>query len=88
MGLLPVVPEGNEVCMGLLQALYVNRDRAPGYLSDKLADALEFDRSEVSRNLTKLVSDGLVDEVPEGFRLSDRGYDALYQRETSYCPHL
>ena len=74
--------------MGLLQALYVNRDRAPGYSSDKLADALEFDRSEVSRNLTKLVSDGLVDEVPEGFRLSDRGYDALYQRETSYCPYL
>ena len=74
--------------MGLLQALYVNRDRAPGYSSDKLADALEFERDDVSRNLTKLVSDGLVDEVPEGFRLSDKGYDALYQRESSYCPHL
>ncbi len=86
--MLPVVPEGNEVCMGLLQALYVNRDRTPGYSSDKLADALEFDRGEVSIYLKKLVSDGLVDEVPEGFRLSDRGYDALYQREASYCPHL
>lgn len=74
--------------MGLLQALYVNRNRAPGYSSDKLADALEFERDDVSRNLTKLVSDGLVDEVPEGFRLSDKGYDSLYQRESSYCPHL
>ena len=45
-------------------------------------------RDAVSRNLTKLVSDGLVDEVPEGFRLSDKGYDAVYQRESSYCPYL
>ena len=30
---------------------------------------------------------GLVDEVPEGFRLSDKGYDALFQRDSSYCPH-
>ncbi len=74
--------------MGLLQALYVNRDRAPGYSSDRLADALEFNRDDVSLNLTRLVSDGLVDEVPEGFRLSDEGYSALYQREASYCPHL
>lgn len=81
-------PEGNEVRMGLLQALYVNRDRAPGYSSDRLADALEFNRDDVSLNLTRLVSDGLVDEVPEGFRLSDEGYSALYQREASYCPHL
>ena len=88
MGLLPVIPDGNEVCMGLLQALYVNRNRAPGYSSDRLADALEFERDDVSRNLTKLVSDGLVDEVPEGFRLSDKGYDAVYQRESSYCPYI
>jgi len=88
MGLLPVIPESNEVSMGLLQALYVNRDRASGFSSDKLADALEFDRGEVSKYLKKLVSDGLVDEVPEGFRLSDKGYDTLYQRESSYCPHL
>ena len=81
-------PEGNEVRMGLLQVLYVNRDRAPGYSSDRLADALEFNRDDVSLNLTRLVSDGLVDEVPEGFRLSDEGYSALYQREASYCPHL
>ncbi len=80
--------EGNEVRMGLLQALYVNRDRAPGYASDKLADALEFKREEVSASLMRLVSDGMVDEVPEGFRLSDKGYSALYQREASYCPHL
>lgn len=88
MGLLPMIPEVNEVCMGLLQALYVNRNRAPGYSSDRLADALEFDRGEASKYLKKLVSDGLVDEIPEGFRLSDEGYDALYQRESSYCPHL
>ena len=88
MGLLHVNPEGNEVCMGLLQALYVNRDRAPGYSADRLADALEFNRDDVSLNLTRLVSDGLVDEVPEGFRLSDEGYSALFQREASYCPHL
>jgi len=88
MGLIHVNPEVNEVRMGLLQALYVNRDRAPGYSSDRLADALEFNREDVSLNLTILVSDELVDEGPEGFRLSDKGYDALYQRETSYCPHL
>jgi hypothetical protein len=88
MGLILVNTEGNEVRMGLLQALYVNRGRAPGYSSNRLADALEFNRDEVSFNLTKLVSDGLVDEVPEGFRLSDKGNDALYQRESSYCPHL
>lgn len=86
--MIHVNPEGNEVRMGLLQALYVNRDRAPGYSSDRLADALEFNRDDVSLNLTRLVSDGLVDEVPEGFRLSDEGYSALYQREASYCPHL
>jgi predicted transcriptional regulator len=88
MGLIPVIPEGNEVCMGLLQALYVNRGRAPGYSSERLADALEFNRDDVSSYLKKLVTDGLVDEVPEGFRLSDKGYDALYQRESSYCPYL
>ena len=81
-------PEGNEVRMGLLQALYVNRDRAPGFSSDRLADALEFNDDDVSHNLKELVSDGLVDKVPEGFRLSDEGYSALYQREASYCPHL
>ncbi len=80
--------EGNEVRMSLLQALYINRDRRPGYSSDRLADALKFNRNDVSLNLTRLVSDGLVDEVPEGFRLSDKGYSALYQREASYCPHL
>ena len=53
-----------------------------------MADALEFKRDEVSASLMKLVSDGMVDEVPEGFRLSDKGYSALYQREASYCPHL
>ena len=81
-------PEGNEVRMGLLQALFVNRDRAPGFSSDRLADALEFNDDDVSHHLKELVSDGLVDEVPEGFRLSDEGYFALYQREASYCPHL
>ena len=88
MGLIHVNPEVNEVRMGLLQALYVNRGRAPGYSSDRLADALEFNRDDVSFNLTTLVSDGLVDEVPEGFRLSDKGHSALVQRESSYCPHL
>jgi|APSaa5957512622_1039677.scaffolds.fasta_scaffold188387_2 hypothetical protein len=88
MGLIHVSNEENEVRMGLLQALYVNRGRAPGYSSDRLADALEFNRDEVSLNLTTLVIDGLVDEVPEGFRLSDKGNDTLYQRESSYCPHL
>ncbi len=88
MGLIHVNPEVNEVRMGLLQALYVNRGRAPGYSSDRLADALEFDRDDVSLNLKDLVSNGLVDEVPEGFRLSDKGYTALVQREASYCPHL
>ncbi len=81
-------PEGNEVRMGLLQALYINKDRAPGFSSDRLADALEFNDDDVSHNLKELVSDGLVDEVPEGFRLSDVGYSALYQREASYCPYL
>ncbi len=81
-------PEGNEVRMGLLQALYINKDRAPGFSSDRLADALEFNDDDVSHNLKELVSDGLVDEVPEGFRLSDEGYSALYQREASYCPYL
>jgi predicted transcriptional regulator len=74
--------------MGLLQALYVNRGRAPGFSSDRLADALEFNDDDVSNNLKELVLDGLVDEVPEGFRLSDEGHSALYQREASYCPHL
>jgi len=88
MGMIHVNPEENEVRMGLLQALYVNRGRAPGYSSDRLANALKFNIDDVAHNLKELVSNGFVDEVPEGFRLSDMGYDALYQREASYCPHL
>ena len=74
--------------MGLLQTLYVNRDRAPGFPARRLAEALEFNFEEVETGLEEMVSSGLVERVNEGFRVSEKGYAMVYQRETSYCPHL
>ena len=85
---MDVNPEINEVCMGLLQTLYVNRDRAPGFPASRLAQALDFDNDEVETGLDEMTSSGLVERVNEGYRISEKGYSMVYQRETSYCPHL
>lgn len=74
--------------MGLLQTLYVNKDRGPGFPVDRLAEALEFNVSEVESRLDEMVTSGLVERVEEGYRISEKGYFAVYQRESSYCPHL
>ena len=74
--------------MGVLQTLYVNRERAPGYPASRLAEALEFDLGEVEAGLEEMAEKGLVERVPEGYRISEKGYSLVYQRESSYCPHL
>ncbi len=81
-------PEVNEVCIGLLQVLYVNKERAPGFPAFKLAEALEFDHDEVETGLDEMVINGLVERVDEGYTISEKGYFMVNQRETSYCPHL
>jgi Mn-dependent DtxR family transcriptional regulator len=83
-----VNPEVNEVCMGVLQTLYVNRERAPGFPASRLAEALEFDPGEVDVGLEVMAEKGLVERVPEGYRITEKGYSMVYQRESSYCPHL
>ena len=80
--------EINEVCMGLLQTLYVNKDRAPGFPASRLADALEFDKDDVETGLNEMVTKGLVELVDEEYAISKKGYFTVSQRETSYCPHL
>ena len=74
--------------MGLLQVLYVNRERAPGFPASRLAEALEFDCSEVEKCLGEMVSSGVVDRVDEGYRISEKGYFMVFKRETSNCPYL
>jgi hypothetical protein len=74
--------------MGLLQVLYVNKERAPGFSASRLAEALEFDGVEVEAGLEEMVTSGLVERVDEGYTISEKGYFSVSQRETSYCPHL
>ena len=81
-------PEVNEVCMGLLQVLYVNKERAPGFPAGRLAEALEFDKDDVETGLDEMVLKGLIERVDEGYTISEKGYIMVNQRETSYCPHL
>lgn len=74
--------------MGLLQVLYVNRERAPGFKASVLASALETDQSEMEENLVELVSKELVERNEDLYSITEKGYLMVYQRETSYCPHL
>ena len=74
--------------MGLLQTLYVNKDRAPGFPANRLANALELDKDEVETGLDEMVTNGLVERVDEGYAISEKGYFTVSQRETSYCPFL
>ncbi len=81
----PVVQEVEEI---LLRVLYSNKDRAPGFPSARLAKALGFEEGKVVEGLTNLADKELVEQVPEGYRISEKGYAIANQRETSYCPHL
>ena len=74
--------------MGVLQTLYVNRERAQGYSASRLAEALEFDLVEVEAGLREMAHKGLVEQISVGYRITDKGYGMVYQRESSYCPHL
>ena len=74
--------------MGLLQVLYVNKERATGFPAGRLAEALEFDKDDVEKGLDEMVSKGLVERVDEGYSISEKGYFMVNQRETSYCPYL
>ncbi len=78
----------DEVGMGLLQVLYFNMDRAPGYPASQLAQVLEFESQVVETKLEELISSGLIDRVKEGFRISEKGYFAASQHERSACPYL
>jgi RIO-like serine/threonine protein kinase len=80
--------EVDKVCTGILQTLYVNRKRTQGYPASILAEALELDEGEVEAGLEEMAEKGLVERVPEGFRISEKGYSVVYQRESSYCPYL
>ena len=81
-------PEIDEVCIGLLQTLYVNMDRAQGYSARRLAEALEFNLRKVEIGLREMAQKGLVEQVPNGYRITKKGYSMVYQWESSYCPHL
>jgi Mn-dependent DtxR family transcriptional regulator len=83
-----VTPEIDEVCIGVLQTLYVNMERAQGYSTRRLAEALEFNLREVEIGLREMAQKGLVEQVPVGYRITKKGYIMVYQRESSYCPHL
>ena len=74
-------PEINEVCIGLLQTLYVNKVRAPGFPAIRLANALGFEEDEMADK-------GLVERVDEGYRISEEGSLMVQQRETNKCPFL
>ena len=83
-----VNPEINEVCIGLLQTLYVNKVRAPGFPAIRLANALGFEEDDVKKGLDEMADKGLVERVDEGYRISEEGYLMVQQRETNKCPFL
>jgi Mn-dependent DtxR family transcriptional regulator len=72
----------------LLQILYNNYDRGKFISSKSISSVLDMDEVIVIEGLNKLIEAQLVNSQDKGYRLSEKGYFVIYQREASYCPHL
>jgi predicted transcriptional regulator len=85
---IPVSTELEEAGRWLLQLLYDNYDSGKYVSSSSISDALEIDEASILDGLNKLIEAQLVDSRDTGYRLSEKGYTVVYQRATSFCPHL
>jgi len=80
------VAEEIQVGRALLQLLYVNH----GQLVSKgeMCLALGAPEKLVEPALGGLVDRGLLRVAEDGYGLTEEGFQAVHQRNTSYCPHL
>jgi Mn-dependent DtxR family transcriptional regulator len=80
--------ELDNVGSWLLKILYDNYDSEEYISSKRISSVLNMDESIIRENLDKLIKDQLVYSQEQGYRLSEKGYHVVYQREISFCPHL
>jgi len=80
------VAEEIQVGRALLQLLYVNHGQPVS--KGEICLALEAQEKLVEPVLQSLVERGLLRVAEEGYGLSEEGFQAVHQRNTSYCPHL
>ena len=80
--------ELDEVGKWLIQILYNNWDSEKYVSSNNISSILEFDELKVVNCLNQLIESELVEREGSGYKLSEKGYAVVFQRDSSYCPHL
>jgi Mn-dependent DtxR family transcriptional regulator len=77
-----------EICRWVLQILYDDYHNQRYVTIESIAIALEYEEEKVSSEIERLVDRGLILFKESGYRLSEYGYMAVRQKNTSFCPYL
>ena len=72
----------------ILQILHNDYSKNRYLPLSSIALMLELSNEETSSGLERLTKDELIESNDSGYRLSEKGYNITFQRQTSYCPHL